>query len=106
MRNDFDKIVRSEIDLIPVEELTHAVNEQVAPPRDLFFVQASRMDFDNWRSCRFPITEALDHAEMKDEVLKGFFGNGTPTFAGGFEDDFRRKEDVGRNGKLESDDDA
>ena len=35
-RNNLDEIVGREVDVVPIEELSHAVNEQILPPTNLF----------------------------------------------------------------------
>src|SRR6266403_4018598 len=71
-RDNSHEIFGREIDLVPVEELTHAVNQQVPPPRNLVFGEASCLDFNDGRRSGLPITEAFDQAKVEDEVLKGF----------------------------------
>jgi hypothetical protein len=65
--------------------------EKVLPPGNLFRIEMPGPDFDCRRGGGFPVTEALDQAEVKDDIVEELFGCGMQAFPDRLEYDFGRK---------------
>src|SRR5262245_33052251 len=65
----FHKISGSEIEVIPVEELAHSVDQEIVPPGELLAGQSTCLDLDQRRGGCFPIAERLDETQLKYRTL-------------------------------------